>query len=309
MKKYQVLFVILGLSITLLIFYHIFFGKLNMEDIKTDQTKNLSKTVTWEELRTMVREKTEDTICDFFYLNNSSGINYAFVFTGEKREENEKISFQGSLWYVDGQDCILLKDNIITERFKPVILKHENVKHLLFQISSNQPNDSISYIYGINNQKPQLVLETSNYCFLDKENLTIIKTFFSNSVGGRIWQRYYLYWDAKKEKYQEYKGKRISEEEFLLFENAQEIRTEVEMIIKKELMEYNKLDEINKIEYEYLKRDNGIFNINFKIICEKDTFYYYAILTEKDGKINLEKWKDYDRYEKGYIAESGDFKF
>lgn len=101
---------------------------------------------------------------------------------------------------------------------------------------------------------------------------------YSNSTKSRIWQRYYLDWDAEKGEYREYKGKKLTEEQFLSYENAQEVKDIVEAEIRKDLAEYYSSDEFEKTEYEYLIRDNGILNINFRFFCGDSVFYYYTIL-------------------------------
>lgn len=293
----------------MLCFFAIYHGSFSTNDAKTSRTQPAgdAQQSSWDLLGAMVQEKTDDPICDFFYMKDDSGSEYAFLFTGVKREENSRISFQGSLWYADAQGCILAQDRIETERFEPVLIEHGAVKHLLFQTSSNLPGDAVSYIWTAKNHKPVLALETPNFCFLDNDKLAIVKTFYSNGAGRRIWQRYYLYWDAKKETYREYKGRAITEEQFLSYENALETRNTVEAAIKKELIEYHNAEQMDRIEYNYLIRDNGILNINFEFFCGNDVFYYYAILAEKNGQVTLKEWKDYNLYEPGYIYDSGDF--
>lgn len=188
-----------------------------------------------------------------------------------------------------------------------MIIENETVKHLLFTITSDS-STFISYIYSVKEEKPKLVLEKPNICFMDKGRLVIIKTFISNAAKGRIWQRYYLYWDSEKEKYQEYIGRAITEEEFLRYENAQEINNNVETAIKEDIIHSYKEDSIDKVERDYIKRDNGIINGNYTMFCKENVYYFYTIMIEQDGKIDLET-KDYNIYENGYIFESGGFDF
>lgn len=298
--------------------------EINCESTIEDfQIQEESKINSWEEIEKIVEEKTKEPVCDLFFMNRTEDTrefrderfkndtedkhSTAFVFTGTKRKEEKGINFQGSLWYVDGQDSILLKNNIQIFPYEPVVIENEMVKYLLFTITSDS-STFISYIYSVKEEKPKLVLETPNICFMDKGRLVIIKTFISNAAKGRIWQRYYLYWDSEKEKYQEYIGRAITEEEFLRYENAQEINNNVETAIKEDIIHSYKEDSIDKVERDYIKRDNGIINGNYTMFCKENVYYFYTIMIEQDGKIDLET-KNYNIYENGYIFESGGFDF
>lgn len=296
-----------GSVILLLLISGIFLAGADRREKAAAMAEQSCQIVAEKDFREMVQENIKEPVCDFFELQDEHGERYAYMFTGRKQEEKGMVSFQGALWYADEQGCILLKDDLMTEDFTPAIIVHEKESHLLFQTKSYAANDVVSYIWAMRHQTPELVLEVPYDCFLDHGQLAIVKSFFSNSTKSRIWQRYYLDWDAEKGEYREYKGKKLTEEQFLSYENAQEVKDIVEAEIRKELAEYYSPDEIETTEYEYLIRDNGILNINFRFFCGDSVFYYYTILAAEDGAVRLGEWEGFHMFERGYIFERGDF--
>ena len=260
-----------------------------------------------EQLKRVVQKKTEQPIFAFYeFIGSKEEDSYAYVFTGEMVEEFGNTMFQGALWYANRQDSILLMDKIETSSFEPEII--EENKHLLLNVSSNLQGSAKSYIWAVNNHEPQLVLETSSSCFLDNGLLASVKSFISNSAGGRIWQRYYLYWDHNKQSYQNYDVKEITEEEFLSYENAQTARDEVETAIKEDSKQ--SLVDLNvgsHFDYSYFRCDNGIIYVNYVITTDSDVLYYYSIFMERDGTVVLDERQNYDVYEKGYMCQSDEY--
>lgn len=257
-----------------------------------------------DKLKQTVSEKTEEPVCKFFYMEGSlEEDSYAYVFTGKMTEELEVNSFRGELWFVNGQDCILLTDEIEAYRFEPVVIEANH--HLLYQTNSTSPESAKSYIWAVNEHNPQLVLETSGFCFMDHGLLASVKTFISMSAGGRVWQRDYLYWDSEKQSYRTYSKKRITEEEFLSYENAREIRDSVKIAIEEDLQKSDAGDSRseNHFEYHYLQCDNGILYVNYIITGNKDILYFYSIFKEQNGTVFLEERPYFDLYEKGYMEE------
>lgn len=260
-----------------------------------------------EQLKRVVQKKTEQPIFAFYeFIGSKEEDSYAYVFTGEMVEEFGNTMFQGALWYANRQDSILLMDKIETSSFEPEII--EENKHLLLNVSSNLQGSAKSYIWAVNNHEPQLVLETSSSCFLDNGLLASVKSFISNSAGGRIWQRYYLYWDHNKQSYQNYDVKEITEEEFLSYENAQTARDEVETAIKEDSKQ--SLVDLNvgsHFDYSYFRCDNGIIYVNYVITTDSDVLYYYSIFMERNGIVVLDERQNYDVYEKGYMCQSDEY--
>ena len=260
-----------------------------------------------EQLKRVVQKKTEQPIFAFYeFIGSKEEDSYAYVFTGEMVEEFGNTMFQGALWYANRQDSILLMDKIETSSFEPEII--EENKHLLLNVSSNLQGSAKSYIWAVNNHEPQLVLETSSSCFLDNGLLASVKSFISNSAGGRIWQRYYLYWDHNKQSYQNYDVKEITEEEFLSYENAQTARDEVETAIKEDSKQ--SLVDLNvgsHFDYSYFRCDNGIIYVNYVITTDSDVLYYYSIFMERDGTVVLDERQHYDLYEKGYMYQRDEY--
>lgn len=300
MKKYKILFIIIGLLVLTSC------DNSHMRNQSVTQTETSQEVDYRENLQQMICESSGEPICEVFYFNNTSYEDiYAFVFTGKKEEEKGTVTFQGSLWYADIQSCILLTENIDTFTFNPVVV---NNNHLLYQTSSGTPNSSHSFIWAAYDHKPQLVFNTFNFCFIDNELLAMVITSINHSEGGRIWQRYYLYWDSDNQSYQLYLPRKINEEEFLLHKNAQEVRDAIggeitENLIGKGIDSQN----YSSFQYDYFMCENGIFYINYKTTYNNNTFYYYTILREVDGKIFFEEREDFSMYDSGYIAEIDGF--
>ena len=261
------------------------------------------------QLKRLVQEKTEQPVFAFYdYIGSKEEDSYAYIFTGEMVEEFGDTMFQGALWYANGEDSILLMDEIETSTFEPIIIEENN--HLLLNVGSNLPGTAKSYIWAVNDHKPQLVFEASGSCFIDNGLLASVKSFISNSAGGRIWQRYYLYWDHNKQSYQYYDVKEITEEEFLSYENAQTARDEVEIAIKEDIKQSLHRADLNvgcHFDYNYFKCGNGIIYVNYIITTDSDTLYYYSILMERNGTVVLDKRQHYDLYEKGYMYQRDEY--
>lgn len=253
-------------------------------------------------------ERTKEPVCDIFDMRMSADEAVSsFVFTGEKTYDGAYISFEGALWYVDEKDAIILQDNIELYDYEPQILEYEEEKHLMLCEASFGFADT--YFWGIRQQKPELLFQTPNSCFLDKGGrLAVVRTYLSNSANGRIWHRYYLYWDEEERRYREVPGYEITEEEYLSYGNAREVRDDVEAALRDEMIWMYGEDSIDRFEVTgYIKRDNGIINIRYEMDCAGGTEYRYAILEEVDGVIQAgTPSDDYSLYcEKGYIGVMG----
>ena len=262
-----------------------------------------------EQLKRLVQEKTEQPVFAFYdYIGSKEEDSYAYIFTGEMVEEFGDTMFQGALWYANGEDSILLMDEIETSAFEPIIIEENN--HLLLNVGSNLQESAKSYIWAVNDHKPQLVFEASGSCFIDNGLLASVKSFISNSAGGRIWQRYYLYWDHNKQRYQYYDVKEITEEEFLSYENAQTARDEVEIAIKEDIKQSLHRADLNvgsHFDYNYFKCGNGIIYVNYIITTDSDILYYYSIFMERNGTVVLDERQHYDLYEKGYMHQRDEY--
>ena len=250
------------------------------------------------QLKRLVQEKTEQPVFAFYdYIGSKEEDSYAYIFTGEMVEEFGDTMFQGALWYANGEDSILLMDEIETSTFEPIIIEENN--HLLLNVGSDLPGSAKSYIWAVNGS-----------CFIDNGLLASVKSFISNSAGGRIWQRYYLYWDHNKQSYQYYDVKEITEEEFLSYENAQTARDEVEIAIKEDIKQSLHRADLNvgsHFDYNYFKCGNGIIYVNYIITTDSDTLYYYSILMERNGTVVLDERQHYDLYEKGYMYQRDEY--
>ena len=118
------------------------------------------------QLKRLVQEKTEQPVFAFYdYIGSKEEDSYAYIFTGEMVEEFGDTMFQGALWYANGEDSILLMDEIETSTFEPIIIEENN--HLLLNVGSDLPGSAKSYIWAVIDHKPQLVFEASGSGFID----------------------------------------------------------------------------------------------------------------------------------------------
>lgn len=250
----------------------------------------------------LFEENIEDEIYDFFYEDYENNEIYsAFVFTKKKDTEEDDEKFIGSLWYIDEQDCILLMDDIESFHYEPMVIENEDSKHLLFEIFKGLADSSTSYFWAVKDNKPELVFSTPNYCFINDEQLVIVDTYISMSDEGRVWSWYYLYWDSKEQKYKEYVGKEIAREEFISYVNAELIDVMLLSTLR------NKFKEIDNVEKQYIKRENGIININYSFLCGEETFYYHVTLSTSNNAIAAADFNDFNIFSQGNIKESGGF--
>lgn len=281
----------------------------NVLDENATQFEILYEEALEGQLKRLVQEKTEQPVFAFYdYIGSKEEDSYAYIFTGEMVEEFGDTMFQGALWYANGEDSVLLMDEIETSAFEPIIIEENN--HLLLNVGSNLPGSAKSYIWAVNDHKPQLVFEASGSCFIDNGLLASAKSFISNSAGGRIWQRYYLYWDHNKQSYQYYDVKEITEEEFLSYENAQTARDEVETAIKEDIKQSLHRADLNvgsHFDYNYFKCGNGIIYVNYIITTDSDILYCYSILMERNGTVVLGERQHFDLYEKGYMYQRDEY--
>jgi len=98
--------------------------------------------------------------------------------------------------------------------------------------------------------------------------------------SGNALNTYYLYW---KNGYKEYEGREISNEDFIKYENGQNVLDEIKKEIKRKFPE-NKSITLENIIY----RQNGIININY-IINEKDEKLYKknVLVNIKDNVVSI----------------------
>lgn len=277
------------------------------EAIGTIPVENEQQMQSQKDLKQKFEAITKETVYDIFYMNEKDEEEKpaAFIFAGSQSFPQDPSVFCGSFWYIDEQECTLLMDNIESSRYEPVVLENKASKHLMFVVCSTLPGSSTTYIWRVQDHRPDLIFQADAHCFMDRGGIAAVKSFISNSAGGiRIWQRYYIYWDEQKQSYEEYIGRPMTREEFLTYENAEEMQERVQEAIRKQIpRDYT----IDKIDVSYLKRDNGIININYHYVSGESSFYYYAMLPSAEGIIELADPTDDNLYERGYINEKRGF--
>lgn len=258
-----------------------------------------------EDFLELLKQETKEPICDIFYEDFEGNGEYsAFVFTGEKEGEGSFTEFTGSLWYISREGILLLEESLETQRYNPVVLTWEEEKHLLL-VKAESIGYVESFFWKVEKNIPLLTERLLCFCYPQGEDLIAVHSFTSEAVGGRIWQRFYLYWDKQEECYQEYVGEKISEEEFLTYENALQLQEEIEQEL---LMGYADRGKPEYIKREYIRRKNGVVNIQFYFHWKEDTDYYYAVLRENgEGSLKKDEYFCFDADEQGFIQEEGSF--
>ena len=251
----------------------------------------------------------KDSVFDFFFYDYDNDKDYeAYAVVGKMNGE----AFQGSIWFANDEIVEKILDKT-SKKYLPSIIKNNYNIH--FEFPTFGENDEVSTtLWGVKDNNPEEILQTtSGYISQNKEG-ELIFTLSTNEVtsnvtepnvwSGHSFNTYYLYWENG---YKEYEGKELSNEEFVKYENGQNILNEINKEIEKKFPNFKSIS-IENIIY----RQNGIININY-IINEKDeklyrknvlvkcqdntaTIEYYDVSTItgnvekeilKDGKIEL----------------------
>lgn len=118
---------------------------------------------------------TKETVCDIFYMNDKEEEKpAAFVFAGANSfPENPSAAFRGSFWYIDEQECTLLEDNIESYSYEPMVLENEASKHLMFVVNSAFPGTSTTYIWRVQDHRPDLIFHARTHCFIDRGDIAM----------------------------------------------------------------------------------------------------------------------------------------
>lgn len=224
-----------------------------------------------EKISKAVNFKSEKySVFDLFFEDYENDNDYeAYAVVGKMIGED----FEGSIWFANDDIVEKISDKS-TKKYSPSIIKNEYNSH--FQFPTFGDNNEVSTtLWGVKNDKPEEILETtSGYIFQNKEgDLSFIlptNEVIANIQEPSVWSgnalnTYYLYWENG---YKEYEGREISNEDFIKYENGQNVLDEIKKEIERKFPE-NKSITLENIIY----RQNGVININY-IINEKDEKLY-----------------------------------
>lgn len=244
----------------------------------------------------------KDSVFDFFFYDYNSDDEYeAFAVIGKKLGDG----FQGAIWF--GNDEIVEKiADRTSKKYLPLIIKNEHSIHFEFPVFSEKEEVSTT-VWGVKDGKAEEMLQTTSgyICQNEEKDLNfIVPTHEVISSGitepitwtGNAFNTYYLYWENG---YKEYEGKEISNEEFIKYENGQNLLNDINKEIEKKFPNFKSAN-IENIIY----RSNGIININY-IINEKDEKLYKKNVLVKcqDNTVSIEYYSLSQETEKEILRD------
>lgn len=125
-------------------------------------------------------------------------------------------------------------------------------------------------------------------------NVEAYDGMYDPSIGAMIlhtWKNTYLFFDGNT--YKEYGATEISEQEFLDYQNSQELKDQIEG----ELRQSN----TTSLEFSYFKRKNGIMHIQCNVYSDSGEIQYgYYTIRYNSNQLN----KDLGEYNLGQMASS-----
>ena len=227
----------------------------------------------------------KDSVFDlFFYDYNNDKECEAYAVVGKMNGE----VFEGSIWFANDNIVEKVADRS-TKKYCPSIIKNDYNFHFQFP-TFNENNEVSTTLWGVKNNQPEEILQTiSGYIVQNKDgDLNFIlptHEVIANMQEANVWtgnalNTYYLYWENG---YKEYEGKEISNEEFIKYENGQNVLDEIKKEIERKFPD-NKSITLENVIY----RQNGIININY-VINEKDERLYKknVLVKVKDNLVSI----------------------
>lgn len=228
----------------------------------------------------------KDSVFDFFFYDYDNDKEYeAYAVIGKMNGE----TFEGSIWFANDEIVEKILDKK-SKKYLPLIIKNDYNIHFEFPIFSE--NDEVSTtLWGVKDNNPEEVLQTtSGYISQSKEgdlvfnlptNEVTSNITETNAWSGHAFNTYYLYWENG---YKEYEGKEISNEEFIKYENGQNILNEINKEIEKKFPSFKSIN-IENIIY----RQNGIININYIINTKDEKLYRKNVLVKyQDNTVSID---------------------
>lgn len=232
-------------------------------DTTEDGTKEKTTDFSRGDLFTMFEEVNNETVIDFQYGDyNKDGTHEAFVLTDSEGYK---------LWYLHSGSCELVRDdfgessNVTTDT-----LEFSTKKYLLLQWEEDgHPN---TLIYTLDNKDSVLepILSGKGFLSGDSQNNMILRVYAKDEQTD-----YYLYYNPD-EGFKEYGGIPIAQEQFLEFQNSEEILEE----IRQRYSGY-------EVEFSFLYRSNQYMNINWSFYENGTVQYRHTTLQYDDQKVKV----------------------
>jgi len=224
------------------------------------------------DLYTMFSEVNNEEVESFLYDDyNKDGIHEAFVVTKEQNKYK--------LWYMSPADCKMIYENIeYVDVQKTEILSFETKDYLLLQQSIKGQLNTLVYSVDNENEVNQAKISGKGYIRTNAAGEIFLDVYESVPEQSNMKQQdyitYYLYY-VYDNGFKEYGAIPIGQEQFLLFEGAQEILDDI----------YTKYSD-TQVELTYLYRANHYINVNITVYENSRIEYRNLILHYDNEKVS-----------------------
>ncbi len=223
------------------------------------------------DLYTMFSEVNNEMVENFLYDDyNKDGIHEAFVITKEQNLYK--------LWYMSPVDCKMVCENIeYVDVQKTQILSFETKDYLLLQQSTKGQLNTLVFSVNNDNDVSEANISGRGYIRTNAVGEIFLDVYEDvlkqGNLNKREYATYYLYY-IYDDGFKEYGAIPIEEEQFLMFEGAQQILDDI----------YNQYGDA-QIEITYLYRANHHMNLNITIYENSRIEYRNLVLHYDDQRV------------------------
>lgn len=236
-------------------------------------------------------QTTEEIVKSFYYDYDKDGRYELFAMTGKYYDDDPIDMFLGDIWFVS--DNVTKKINSTSDAiamsggYEPTVLRNGDQTLFIYNRmwENGQTNTSVCIVNGDNVNKTDFggYLQFGDgmgwYTTVSLYDCNISKDDFNNGLYisgiGRSWKNYWYFYDYESNRFREYGGVEITEEQFRHFDGADKVLSYIDGDI-----------------YNILYRANGIININMI----KDTGEYYALSNILVGYDDNKVWTIDDQH-------------
>lgn len=217
----------------------------------------------------------------------------------DKDGENEMIGVANdhfSIWYCSSNlaDCYMVSNGPSHEYDDCTIEQIElnGERHIVIDAYNMLGDDKSYSILALHDGKIEmLVNDNYGYVYMNKKNEIILDVEAYNGECDKIydiwmthtWTDTYLYYEDGK--YKEYGAAILSENNFLKYDNAQELLDEIE--------KENRNEDVLEIRYSFFIRENGIVNIQCELEEEEFIEYFHYTYRVNENHLDFEMPKNY----------------
>lgn len=245
--------------------------KLSYEEKESSEVKS-EMDFSQGDLYTMFAEVNNEQIQNFLYDDyNKDGIHEAFVVTKKQNVYN--------LWYISPAECKIVIENLeYVDNQNTGILAFETKDYLLLQQSVKGEMNTLVYSVNNENQVNQASISEKGYIHQSVSGEIFLDVYQTDDTKSKVKQQevttYYLYY-VLDGGFREYGAIPIGQEQFLMFQGAQEI---LDVIQEK----YSGA----QLEISYLYRANHYINMNITVYKDDRIEYRNITLHYDDKKVS-----------------------